>query len=88
MHLVVAGWMEQDQITQMVSTALRARHEMMDVPARHGGDRLVAYWTCAMLVLPKGPYPSLPFKGVAHLNAETLFEVPLPLGIIGAALLR
>jgi len=36
-----------------------------------------------MLVLPKGPYPSLPFEGVAHLNAETLFEVPLPLGIIG-----
>jgi hypothetical protein len=83
MHLVVAGWMEQNQIPQMVSTALRAWHKMMDVPARHGGDRVMAYWTCAMLVLPQGPYPSVPLQGVAHLNAETLFAVPLPLGIIG-----
>src|SRR5712691_9293765 len=67
----------------MISTSLRARHEMVDVPACHGCDRLVAYGAFAILVLPKGPYPSLPFQGVAHLNAEALFKVKLPLGIIG-----
>ena len=72
----------------MVSTTLRAWHEMVDMPTRHGGDRLVAYWALSMLILPKGLYPSFPLQGVFHLNTEALFEIHAPLGVIGAALPR
>jgi hypothetical protein len=67
----------------MVSTTLRAWHEMVDMPTRHGGDRLVAYWALSMLILPKGLYPSFPLQGVFHLNTEALFEIHAPLGVIG-----
>jgi hypothetical protein len=36
-----------------------------------------------MLILPKGPNPSLPLQGMLHLHAAALFEVPTPLGVIG-----
>lgn len=53
------------------------------MPARHRRNRLVAYWALSMLILPKGPYPSLPLEGILHRNAEALFEVHTPLGVIG-----
>jgi hypothetical protein len=67
----------------MVSTTLRAWHEMVDMPARHGGDRLVAYWALSMLILPKGLNPSFPLQGVFHLSTEALCEIHAPLGGIG-----
>ena len=53
------------------------------MPARHCRNRLVAYWAGSMLILPQGPYPALPLESLLPLNAEALFEVHTPLGVIG-----
>src|SRR4029450_5651601 len=53
------------------------------MPPRGRCDRFVAVWTASPLTFPKREQCFASPEGIGHLAPEALFEVELPLGVIG-----
>ena len=83
MDLVMAIRMEQNPVFHQVAAAQSALDEVMVVPARQGGNLLVADWTQAVLLVPQVKQSPLALQGRRHLDAEAFFEVQLPGRIVG-----
>src|SRR5215468_1363798 len=56
---------------------------MVAVPARHLGNRLLAYRTDALLLPPQIQQAAPSLQGLRHLHTQAGFEVALPCRVIG-----
>jgi len=83
MHVPMAGGVEQHAIAGRVTPAMRPPDLVMVVPSGDRGDRVAAVRAASVLAFPEGEQRVTSLEGDRHLEAEALFDVDLPLGIVG-----
>ena len=79
MHLSMAGGMQQEQVGELVCTAIDPIENVMDMPATLFRDFLVAYGTSPFLLVPESDELSSLEPALEPLESHSFVEV----GFIG-----
>ena len=79
----MTGRVEQHQIIDGVTAAARPPHFVMTMPPGVWRDHVVAVWTAPLLACPEQAHAPLSAQGRGHLAVQAVFEVRLPVGVVG-----
>ena len=81
-------WVEQHTILLSVTASFASPDKVMTVPACYLGDLLVADWTEAVLLLPKGEELAFSAEIGFHVDIEPFFKVLFPAWVIRIGLVE